>query len=520
MNTLFILTPHRLFSQSIFHMKTFLTTLMLLPLLAGAQSLQQKRIEFELKDGFSNEEIHSFGTDGFIVSSRNEDSKGGEVDWRYELYNTEMEAVKVKNVPINKKFRDVSSYKSDFGLHTLYLRKSEYTMVSVEPKALDVKSVDGKLPPKCILGDMQVLGDRAYFPATMKKKRFVYSINWKTGKSNLIPVIISNFSAKKTFIERIQVLKESDELLVFVSVLVKKKKSELYVMRINSKGEKTDVWHVSQKFTENIVDISGSKIADDEYVFTGTYSRSGVSMAEGLFFCRYGSGKLDLIKFYSFVDMKNFLSYMSDKTLKRLEKKKAKKASKGKELSISYRIADHPVIQADGDFFFLGEAFYPTYRTETYTETRVVNGVTQTVTRTRQVFDGYQYTHAVLARFDKKGKMVWEKSFEMWPTYKPFFVKRFIQVADKSEDGINLVFASHSRIVSKSFGFDGSVQTDRKSEPIQTGKEGDKTRHSFSNIDYWYDRSFLAYGLQTIKNKEDKSVKRKRKVYFISKVDF
>jgi hypothetical protein len=41
-----------------------------------------------------------------------------------------------------------------------------------------------------------------------------------------------------------------------------------------------------------------------------------------------------------------------------------------------------------------------------------------------------------------------------------------------------------------------------------------------SDIKYWYDNYFLAYGISVIKNKDGDKTKRKRKVFFVSKVKF
>ena len=61
---------------------------------------------------------------------------------------------------------------------------------------------------------------------------------------------------------------------------------------------------------------------------------------------------------------------------------------------------------------------------------------------------------------------------------------------------------------------------DFESDFIETGHVNDKTRRTYSNIDHWYDKYFIAYGSQTIKNKEDKDVEKKRKVFFINKIKY
>ncbi len=84
----------------------------------------------------------------------------------------------------------------------------------------------------------------------------------------------------------------------------------------------------------------------------------------------------------------------------------------GKEYSLKYLMASHHVMTDGTDYFYLGEAFYPTYTT-----TRVGNMVTT-------VFNGYAYTHAVLAKFNEQGELIWDNCFKMELGNRPMYVKR------------------------------------------------------------------------------------------------
>ncbi len=487
---------------------------------AYGQVNSQKRIEFDSKDGFSDEEIHVFGSKGFIMSSRSDEKQDGMSKWNYELYNTNLQSVKTKTIKIDSKFSPNKTFRNGEGLFVFYLEnKYNFNLVSIQAEELEIKQANGILPNKTYVNDMVVLGDYAILNTSIKKKPFLISINRKTGKTNLIPIEIGDYSAKKTIVQRMQVLEKSGEILVYVNVIVKKSKDEIFVVQMNDKGKKTGMFHFTKGISENIIDISGSSVGEGSYVFTGTYSRSTTS-SEGIFFSRVDNNEVDFINFVKFLDMKNFLSYLPKREQDKIEKKIKKKEKKGKEVTLSYRIADHAVIPSGDDFLFLGEAFYPTYRQESYTTTSTVNGVSTTTTQYRTVFDGYQYTHAVLAKFNAQGELLWDQTFAMWPSYKPYFVKRFISLTEQSEDDIKMVFASYNRIVSKTISLDGVVIQENKSDEIETGYSGDKAKYSYSNIDYWYDQFFIAHGNQVIKNKEDKSVKRKRRVFFISKIEY
>ena len=108
----------------------------------------------------------------------------------------------------------------------------------------------------------------------------------------------------------------------------------------------------------------------------------------------------------------------------------------------------------------------------------------------------------------------------MEATYKPYEVKKFISMAE-SQNSLELVYSSREEIVSKTIGFEGEVISEEKTEIIDTGYTGDKSKDASTQIEYWYDDYFLVYGNQKIKNKSNlDEVEKKRKVYFISTVQF
>ncbi|MGB0523112.1 MAG: hypothetical protein ACPGJS_09135 [Flammeovirgaceae bacterium] len=482
----------------------------------------EKRIELELKDGYTNERIYEFGKQGFVMTSRNIEVAANKVEWKYELYNTDLESVKSKSIHINKKFRFDERFVDEHHIHTLYKdKKGNYAIVSVDAATLEIKKVEGTIPKKSWISGMAILGDYAFLKASIKKDSFLFSVNWKTGKKQFIPVNIPRISPKKVSLWNFQTMKESNEIFLYVRAQIEKNKHDIYIIRLNDKGEKEDLFNLTKDIDKNIMSVTASKLADGKYVFTGTYSKKFAVSSEGMYFCQGQEGKIDFIEFYNFLDLENFLAYLPQKRKKKLEKKKERKEKKGKAFKISYRIAAHNIIQLDDGYLFLGEAFYPTYRTETYYVTTTIGGVASRVPQYRTVFDGYQYTHAVLGKFDKQGKLIWDEIFELWSAAKPFYIKRFISIAEQKQNSIKLAFSSRANIFTKSVDFDGKVLEDSKSEEIQMAYDGDKSKWSSSNLSFWYENYFLAWGRQKIKNKEDnKKVKRKRKVYFVSKIKY
>ena len=486
-----------------------------------AQISYEKRVELALEDGYTQEKIEEFGKAGFILSTKRVNNSDNQVEWKYDFYNTDIEMVKVKRILLNKKLYRDESFTTTERLHTLYKdRKGNFSLVSVEAKNMIITQIEGQIPKKAYLKGMAVLGDYAFFRGYLKNSPFLFSVNWKTGKQNIFPIVISKVKPKKIKLIDFQVLEESDELFLYVKALIDKRTSAIHVLKFDSKGEQFGSYNLTKSIVRNITSLTASKLNDEKYIFTGTYSTKSTSSSEGMFFCQVDHERLSFMEYYNFLDLENFLSYLPERKQEKIEKKKNRKKGRGKEYVINYRIAPHEIIQLEDGYIFLGEAYYPTYRTETYYTTSFVNGVMVTRPVTTTVFDGYQYTHAMMARFDLGGKLLWDEVFEMWQAYKPFYIKKFISVAEKNENSLKLAFASRNKIYTKSIDYSGAVINDFESEEIETSFDGDKTKRSHSNLLFWYDNYFLSYGYQKIKNKEDDEVKRKRKVYFMSKIYF
>ncbi|MPM12235.1 hypothetical protein SDC9_58587 [bioreactor metagenome] len=489
----------------------FFTFFLLVFIQAGAQINTENRIEFDLRNGYSGETIYESSKGYFVLESKADDYVDGQAEIKYDLYNGDLELEKTESVLVPKKmmFRDLY-YNDDYVYNMFATKAGEFVITGVQMSTLEISKTTGVLPPKAYLRSMKVLGDQVYFLATIKKAPVIYKVDLGSGKGTTIPISIGAIPPKSIFSENYQILEKTNEILLFVNAYPKKGLKELHMIRITESDDVEKPLKISGIGDNSIVSISGCRIDVNKIIITGTYAKKG-GMSEGLFFGEVEDGTVNYISYYNFLDLKDFLSYLPEKKQEKIEKKKEKKEAQGKELTLDYWIADHDVIVLEDGYLFLGEAYYPTYRTESYTT--YVNG--KPVTQYRTVFDGYQYTHATLGKFSKEGEMMWDVCFELNPGYKPFFVKRFIAISEQTATQISMVYTSGNEIVSKTMDFDGNIISDEKWDFIETGNSDDKAKRTFSNVDHWYGNYFLAYGSQVIKNGKEK-----RKVYFVNKIGF
>ncbi len=499
---------------------TFTLFLSLMLLQLSAQISTEKRLELELNDDYNNEKIYEFGKKGFLIFAQSDTKEDKQYRWKYDHYSVDLSKEKNVEILLPKNYRLEETFRTEDKIYQLFKDKGDFKIISMDIATLQYETVEVELEKKTFVSSLAVLNNIAYMTAGKSGKSFILAVNLKTNERNFYPIEIEGFKDKEIAIENIQLLNDSKELFVFLEAKVGRKLSKTYVVRLDDQGNKKGVYDFSKNLTEIVTSATASFVSGNKYIFTGTYSKKSRNLSEGMFFSIVDGGTLEKINFYNFTDLDNFLNYLSERKQEKLEKKKEKKEAKGKELTLRYYLAPHNIIQTDDGYIYIAEAYYPTYRTEFYTTTSYVNGQAVTTRQSRQVFDGFQYTHAFLAKFNKEGEKEWDQSFKMWMAYKPFYPKRFINIAEKEQNSVKLVYASMNRINSKKIDFDGKVLSEEESDEIETDKEGDKTKFSFSNITYWYDTYFLAYGSQTIKNKTDEDVARKRRVFFINKIKF
>lgn len=498
-----------------------------------SQIASEERVEIELNDGYINEELIEFGENGLVLVSQRKKDENKKTELKFVKYNKNLKEDEAVTISFSDKLRWLKTAKSDDEL-SVFLRSSNgaFMLITMDVSDMSYKQVEGEFSKKLYVSDIEInenvaclstehLGNK-YFPTMSyligrlkRKTQTIVTIDKGSGKVKEIPIEFNNKRPKETSIENIQVVK--NEFFISVKSLEKKRKNEMHVWHLDENGRKENVFNLSKNIDQNIIDVSSTKIEGDKFIFTGTYSTTSTGTSEGIFFFEARGNRISYTQFYKYLDLENFLTYLPKKRQEKIEKKEARKKKKGKELKISYQMAIHDVLPVDGGYIFLGEAYYPTYRSETRTVS-TANGVSTT---TVLVFDGYQYTHAVIAKFDSEGNMEWDQTFELWSAYKPYNVIRFISVSGQSDKALQLVFSSRNKITSKSIDFNGEVSQESSTDPIETSYEKDKVKRSYSDMVYWYDNYFIAYGNQIIKNKtKSRSVERKRKVYFINKIEF
>ena len=497
---------------------TFIVLIALCPAVNFAQLQTEKRIEFNLNNGLSNEKIMEFDDSGFLLRAHTDRPVNGKHEWFFDWFDTSLERVKTFQMSLKKSFEVQQSFATSNSAHTLFCgKRGKYVLLTLDAETLKENVVEGQLAPRTELMEMAVAGDIAYFAARHNSSDFILSINWKTGFQRVIPMQLAGYSSKQVYASSMQLLKETNEVFFYVKAR-KPGASEMFALSFDADGNRKAIFKLPNDDERQIGNISSSFIGPNKYLFSGTYRAPGYTGATGLFFSEGENELINFITYHKFSDLQYFISAKSKGQAEAIARRKQRRLDSGKPFELSTRIASHPIVKTDSGYLYLGEAYR---ETNTIVNNTVYINPATVIPIPQIVFDGYRYTHAVLVHFDFNGTILWDQSFEMRPEYKPKKVRRFIAMEENPSDTIRLVFATDSKIISKSFGMDGRVLTDRTIDPIHPLFTSDKITDSYATTSHWYNNYFYTYGFQTVKNQnETRTGDRNRRVYFINKFKY
>jgi hypothetical protein len=547
---------------------TWLALLLLLtiPSITNAQS--KKRIEIELQEN-TDHHIIPLEKNGVLVMYKAE-GKGKGSDLVFELYDTDLkkenstsstladqDAILIDYVANSEDVFMVYADAKSTAIHTFM---KEFEIVNYNVKTRTVRKFSAKFEDHIYYkkmfvknGIVSVVGSMGLNPYQIIRRSCFSSL----GCIFLMPMIAQKkYSKLKPTVHTFDFNKKTISAKS-ATYLREKERSEMMSASMNdSTGDisliaktiisKKENKHTIHNFKEgkfekeiNIKFPSGKEIVDarvttfdNRIVYGGTYSTkvsktNQVAVSAGVAVGLIENGKSVFNTTIPYNKFKNFKFAMSN-----LEKKMAKKSKKKglAESSMEMMMKYHPTVEQDGKYLFLAEVFFPTYRIEVYTE--MVNGRPQT--RTRRVFDGFQYQGGVVFAVSDKGEFLWENGVNVKDNNRYFSSNSYrYKFIEQGDGGIKLLYNDGKTLYTSTI-YDGSTIIEGSKIPLSEEKEGNKktkvqaknttdlaTTVSKNGVEYWYDNYFLSFGEQKITSKkEGKALGKNRKtVYYLEKVD-
>lgn len=517
------------------------------------KDLLRKEIEANVKsDEFYVVPVKETGV--IIFSEGDESVKQNKVKsdlWVVTLYDTEFNQEWQREVPIAEGLKLVDKIIDDDYLYLAFdqtgPKKNTFQAVKIGVKEGDVKIVTGEAPNsvlnifsvnngKVFLGGATTLTGGQRFSRIMvsycacfipvffgylnpPSDPLLYHIDFSKSK-------VTNIHPKDKgclAVTDINALKSSKQTEVLTSIMLDKKKKQTgIVSRVyDDNGEFIREYTIKSKLNNLLSKGFVSENNGIKYII-GTYKKS-IDKSNKDKYKTYGSGdngvyftvfnekeKQKFIKFYEFTKFDGFEGFVNKGVNKKIKKSKKGKSSK-KNILLGYNLLVHKPIYTENEILTISEAYYAEY----HTESRCCDS--QGRSYTVSVFDGWRTTHALVASFDYEGELLWSTTFAIGTL--SFDLKRRIRVLPQENRTV------------LAFNYDGTIYTkaiinkevvDESTVEIETNFGSDKVKSNYkSDMEYWYDNYYIAYGYQKIKKdkgNKNKDIKKKRKVFYFNKI--
>lgn len=478
--------------------------LLTLPLLFS-QMEQTKDLELELEKG-TDYSVIPLGKRGFIYTNTAVFSGGPNRKVTFTRYNTGFEEVWKKEYSFDKSIAYSDSYvtKNDLFLSFRGKLRGKYQIIKIDLTTGKEKKFEGKLLPGAGELSFKVLADHIYGVYKLRTTLYAVTINHMTGEVNQHKV------AKKLGLRFGNLTIHREQETASISFFNSKKKT-LNLLIFNNKGEVQREYSFADRDSRYRLNSAKLNYLNGrDKIIIGLYGEKSKGQTQGIYTAHIEGDGLDNIKYHSFNDFENFFSYLPDFLQNMVQKNKARKKSRDKELKYNFNFLEHELIVNDEGYIWVGEAFFATYRTET--RTVFVNG--QMVTQTYQVFDGWVFSHAVVAAFDRDGNKLWDNCFDMGD-FKTFNLREYVKV-NAAGNKVEMVYSIGSTIRGLKI-VDGEVIVNKVYMDIANADSTLFFDRTSSIMEYWYNNYFICYGITKVKNRENKKWK---KLLFINRVNY
>lgn len=495
-----------------------LTFLLLLMLATTVQAQEVMRLELPWKSSEELPIVIPADESGVMVFRENTVAKVQGRQWEFAFFDTTLVKAWETRFEVSKRMELTGFEYMEDKLYMLFHSERDdlLEVIRVYPEDGTVSSAQAYTVNKLEITDFEVLFDEVYVAGIVRNTPLILRVDTQNKRSQVMP---SAFGGKQPKVTEMYASAQSGSVNVVLTMVQQKR--EAIVIRSYKQGDHQDFVIVP----EPEYDLLNGKVAfsgPDMQVVIGTYSYKNSENTQGFYYARFEQGEQVETKYHSFTSLGNFFSFMDERNEARMKARVARRNAQGKDLRLKYRLLIHDLLPQDDGFVMLAEAYFPVYVSRTYSA--FPNGWRpggrnrrgRFYNQPRLVFDGYRYTHAVLASIDMSGEIKWDHAFEI-DQVKTYTLKEQVRVTEDAQP-FSLVYMLNDQIHYTTLQED-EVLISAATDQIRSSSEDDLVKRTErSTTDYWYGRYFLAYGYQKIKNTTDAS--EVRKVFFINKLKY
>ncbi|TDB68277.1 hypothetical protein EZE20_03475 [Arundinibacter roseus] len=488
-----------------------LSLLILSQTLAFAQLEQTTRIEIPTRE-MSNEQfdVFSLGDQGALMVIRRNDYLGTRNEqWVFTKFNTDLNVSWTQEYKMDFRYIPIMSYQNPYYAYWLFAEPDTdhflFLQLDLERGLIDIHR--GDLLANVSVNQFKVIGSKALVSGYYRNRPVVIVHSFFDHTTRVLPGLFE----RNMEINNIDV-NEQEGLINVITYSIRKKECLFTIKTYNYEGK--PLKSTVLKDPQNSL-ISGQIVplnADDSYLI-GNYSVGCTPFSQGLYVTHIDDNIPETPQFIEFSELQNFFNYMKPKRRQRMLDRIGKRKSLGKENKFRYRLLVHDLIQKDDEIILVAEVYYPNYKTNS---PATFNGLSRQYMRS---MDGFRYTHAIVCGFDRQGNFLWDNciaikdltSYELREMVQLTPIDNYFLLAYPQDGDI------HTEVIRRE-----KVVVAREKYEIEARSENEKVLlNENATLAAWYDRYFLAYGIQRVglgKNPLPGSAQ--REVFYINKFTY
>lgn len=511
-------------------MKKLLLIIILLPLFTFSQRkkdrdtsaviLQPNRIEFEKNAAQSNFYVVPGALDGILVAEETmDDARGGGYIWKLHLVDTALQVKWTQDliVPVGG---DILGYEYFDGRYYLLFSTNRYRnqdlivyQFQVDTKEYVSYEITTVFPIEILhfesVGETLLIAGYANFRPVV----ITYNIN------DRIPRVVPGFYDNKNDILDLVVDERSKLFTVILSERMRNKKLTVRVRTFTDRGDIIQDNLINPGDKRSLLDAASTTFAGGLQYLAGTHSKKSNQYSQGFYLSKFINGQQQFNKYHPFADLNNFFGHLKPRREERIMNRIERKKAKGKVKKFNYRLLVHEILERDGEYIMIAEAYYPRYNYSSNNSSYGTWGNNTGFGR-NPYFLGYNYTHAVVLGFDQNCNILWDQTFKI-EDIQTYSLDENVIVSG-SGDRVILMYLEENEIRSKVVSGNEIIEG-RTFSPVKLSFETDEVKSkdpSVEGLKRWYKETLFAYGEQTIKNPHGIGGRTHRKVFYINKIQY
>jgi len=498
------------------------------------QGLETVRLEVPTDIDAESYHVEPLGAKGVLIFyESNELSKEKKRKWYFGYFDTSLKQQWLKFVALENKMHFEYSTFVNNKLHLLFRNIGKgrnengfYEIVSLDLTRGSFEVISGTFPSKAEIVGFEVIGNNACLGINIgKSETDLLFVNLDNG--DITPVKLAD--SYESFIEVVYANKTERKFYVTLKVKQDKRYIKDFIHILTAEGKSLEVVEIIKdnnikilrkfrfiEMSENhtavlgIYDIQTGKISD----FTDLNDEDNPKTA-GLFFFKLKNNIVGEIKYLDFMDLDNIHGSIGERKVTKVRTDdQSIENSGGKKIVNAFFNVNKPQVLYDGEkFIFSAEIYKPYYITETRMDYDFYG---RPYPYTYSVFAGYLFFDVIVVSLTNDGNLIWNNDFII-RDLKSFSLRRHT-VIFKNDHFVTAAYVNDGKIYSKIF--EGNLDIDSDETGIATNFNKDRVVEDENNhIIKWYDKYFLIYGNQKIKNRS-LSKQNERTIFFINKIAY